>query len=128
VGYLANNPGARYIVAGAGALATSSRNTLATRPTNDLSLSAYKNISITERFKVRFGAQFANLFNHPQFIPGSNPGQGLGVNDVTSFATTANNNPAYLNYLIPGSSIFNNPRAVFPSNARSIALVAKFTF
>jgi hypothetical protein len=128
VGYLVTNPSAQYIVAGAGALATSSRNTLATRPTNDLSLSAYKNISITERFKVRFGAQFANLFNHPQFIPGSNPGQGLGVNDVTSFATTANNNPAYLNYLIPGSSIFNNPRAVFPSNARSIALVAKFTF
>ena len=57
-----------------------------------------------------------------------NPGQGLGVNDVTSFATTANNNPAYLNFLVPGSSIFNNPKAVFASNARSIALVAKFTF
>ncbi|MBZ5654326.1 MAG: TonB-dependent receptor [Acidobacteriia bacterium] len=128
VGYLATNPNAQYIVAGAGARATSSRNTLATRPTNDLSLSTYKNISITERFKIRFGAQFANLFNHPQYIPGSNPGQGLGVNDVTSFTTTANNNPAYLNYLIPGSSIFNNPKAVFPSNARSIALVAKFTF
>lgn len=128
VGYLANNPAARYIVAGAGAQATSSRNTLATRPTNDLSLSTYKNISITERFKFRFGAQFANVLNHPQYIPGSNPGQGLGVNDVTSFATTANNNPAYLNFLVPGSSIFNNPKAVFASNARSIALVAKFTF
>ncbi len=30
VGYLANNPNAQYIVAGAGALATSGRNTLAT--------------------------------------------------------------------------------------------------
>jgi hypothetical protein len=94
VAYLANNPSAQYIVAGAGALATSSRNTVATRPTNDLSLSTYKNISITERFKIRFGAQFANVLNHPQFIPGSNPGQGLGVNDVTSFNTSANNNPA----------------------------------
>jgi len=127
VGYLANNPNAQYIVAGPGALATSSRNTVATEPTNDFSLSAYKDISFTERCKVRFGAQFANLFNHPQYIPGSNPGQGLGVNDVTSFLTGPNSS-SYLNYLTPGNAIFNNPKGVFASNARSIALVAKFTF
>ena len=127
VGYLANNPTAQYIVAGPGALATSSRNTLPTAPTNDFSLSAYKDLNITERVKFRFGAQFANLLNHPQYIPGSNPGQGLGVNDVTSFLTGPNNT-SYLNYLTPGNAIFNNPKAVFPSNARSIGLVAKFTF
>ena len=127
VAYLANNPSAQYIVAGAGALATTGRNILATRPTNDLSLSTYKDINITERFKFRLGAQFANLFNHPQYIPGSNPGQGLGVNDVTSFLTGPNST-SYLNYLTPGNAIFNNPKAVFASNARTIALVAKFTF
>jgi hypothetical protein len=127
VGYLAKNPNAQYIVAGPGALANGGRNTLATRPTNDLSLATYKNLSITERFKFRFGAQFANILNHPQYIPGSNPGQGLGVNDVTSFSTGPNSS-AYRNYLTPGSSIFNNPKALFASNARSIALVAKFTF
>jgi hypothetical protein len=127
VAYLANNPSAQYIVAGAGALATTGRNTLATRPTNDLSLSTYKEINFTERFKLRLGAQFANLFNHPQYIPGSNPGQGLGVNDVTSFLTGPNST-SYLNYLTPGNSIFNNPKAVFASNARTIALIAKFTF
>jgi hypothetical protein len=127
VGYLATNPTAQYIVAGAGALATSGRNTLATAPTNDFSLSTYKDISITERFKFRFGAQFANLLNHPQYIPGSNPGQGLGVNDVTSFITGPNST-SYLNYLTPGNAIFNNPKAVFASNARTIGLVAKFTF
>jgi len=127
VGYLANDPTAQYIVAGAGALATGSRNTLATAPTNDFSLATYKDISITERVKFHFGAQFANLFNHPQFIPGSNPGQGLGVNDVTSFLTGPNST-SYLNYLTPGNAIFNNPRAVFASNARTIGLVAKVIF
>jgi hypothetical protein len=127
VGYLANNPNAQYIVAGPGALATSGRNTLATAPTNDFSLSTYKDINITERIKFRFGAQFANLLNHPQFIPGSNPGQGLGVNDVTSFLTGPNST-SYLNYLTPGNAIFNNPKAVFASNARTIGLVARFTF
>jgi len=127
VGYAAENPNARYIVAGPGALATVGRNTLATEPTNDFSLGTYKDIGITERFRFRFGAQFANLLNHPQYIPGSNPGQGLGVNDVTSFLTGPNSS-SYLNYLTPGNPIFNNPKGVFASNARSIALVAKFTF
>jgi len=127
VGYLANNPNAQYIVAGPGALATSGRNTLATEPTNDFSLSTYKDLNITERVKFRFGAQFANLLNHPQYIPGSNPGQGLGVNDVTSFITGPNST-SYLNYLTPGNAIFNNPKAVFASNARTIGLVARFTF
>jgi hypothetical protein len=127
VAYGAINPKAQYIVAGPGALATGGRNMLATQPTNDFSLATYKDISFTERFKVRFGAQFANLFNHPQYIPGSNPGQGLGVNDVTSFLTGPNST-GYLNYLTPGNSIFNNPKAIFASNARSIALVAEFTF
>ena len=125
VGYLAINPNAQYIVAGPGALATGRRNTLATQPTNDISLSVYKDVNITERMKFRIGAQFANVINHPQFIPGSNPGQGLGVNDVASFNTTTSN---YLNYLTPSNANFNNPRSVFASNARTIALVAKFTF
>ena len=118
---------AQYIVAGAGALATSARNTLATAPTNDFSLSTYKDFNITERMKFRFGAQFANIINHAQFIPGSNPGQGLGVNDVASF-TTGPNSSSYINYLKPNSATFNNPRSVFASNSRTIALVAKFTF
>jgi hypothetical protein len=127
VGYAAVNPNARYLVAGSGALATVGRNTLATQPTNDLSLSTYKDVAINERFRFRLGAQFANILNHPQYIPGSNPGQGLGVNDVTSFITGPNS-PSYLNYLTPGNAIFNNPKGVFASNARTIGLVAKFIF
>jgi hypothetical protein len=132
VAYLADNPSAQYIVAGAGALATSGRNTLATVPTNDLDLGTYKDINITERFKFRLGAQFANILNHAQYIPGSNPGIGLGVNDVNSFTTTGG---GYLNFVTPGDSncsvptgCFNKPKSVFASNARTIAIIAKFTF
>ena len=127
MGYLANNPNAQYIVAGPGALATQAATRWQPRPTNDFSLATYKDVNITERFKFRLGAQFANLLNHPQYIPGSNPGQGLGVNDVTSFLTGPNST-SYLNYLTPGNAIFNNPKAVFASNARTIGIVAKFTF
>jgi hypothetical protein len=125
VAYLANNPSAQYIAAGSGALATAGRNTLATNPTNNFDLAVFKNINFTERVAFKFGAQFANIFNHPQLIPGSNPGQGLGVNDVASFSTTSG---SYLNYLTPGNANFNNPKSVFASNARTIGLVAKITF
>jgi hypothetical protein len=125
VAYLANNPTAQYIRAGAGALATSGRNTLATSPTNDIDLGVYKNINITERVAFRLGAQFANIFNHPQYIPGSNPGQLLGVNDVNSFSTTSG---SYLNYLTPGNPNFNVPKSTFASNARTIAIIGKITF
>ena len=39
--------------------------------------------------KFRLGAQFGNIINHPQYIPGSNPGFGLGVNDVNGFSSVA---------------------------------------
>jgi hypothetical protein len=125
VAYLASTPNAQYIKAGPGALATSSRNTLATRPTNDVDMSIFKDVAIRERMKFRLGAQFANIFNHAQFIPGSNPGQGLGVNDVNGFLSVGAN---YQSYLTPGNKNFNVPSSVFASNARSIAIVAKFIF
>jgi len=127
VGYLANNPNARYIQAGYGALADTRRNTLVTKPTNNFDLSAAKDLSFTERFKFRLGGQFGNLFNHPQYLPGSNPGQGLGVNDVLSFSTCCTTS-AYRNFASPQNKNFDNAKATFGSNARTIAIVAKFTF
>ena len=39
------------------------------------------------------------------------------------------NSSTYINYLHAEQvATFNNPRSVFASNARTIALVAKFTF
>jgi hypothetical protein len=125
VAYLAKNPTAQYIVAGPGALTSVGRNTLATRPTNDIDLGIYKSFNITERVSFRLGAQFGNLFNHPQFIAGSNPGLGLGVNDVTGFNTVGG---TYKSFLTPGNPNFNDPKAVFASNARTLGLVGKLIF
>jgi hypothetical protein len=125
VAYVANNPNAQYIRAGSGALTDTRRNTLQTPGTNNFDLAVYKSLNITERYQFRLGAQFANIINHPQYIPGSNPGFGLGVNDVSGFSTT---NSSYTNYLTPGKTEFNQPQTVFASNARTIAIVAKFIF
>jgi hypothetical protein len=125
VAYLATNPTAQYIRAGVGAFTDTRRNTLQTPATNNIDLSVYKNLNLTERFQFRFGAQFGNIINHPQYIPGTNPGFGLGVNDVAGFNTISS---SYTNYLTPGKSEFNNPKSVFASNARTIGLVAKIIF
>jgi hypothetical protein len=87
----------------------------------------YKNVSFTERFKFRLGAQFANIVNTPQYLPGTNPGFGLGVNDVVSFSTCCTTS-AYRNFATPGKANFNNPKDTFASNARAIGIVAKFLF
>ena len=125
VAYVANNPTAQYIRGGPGALTTTRRNTLQTPGTNNIDFAIYKNLNVSERFKFRLGAQFANIINHPQYIPGTNPGFGLGVNDVTGFATTTT---AYSSYVRPDKAQFNDPKTVFSSNARTIGLVAKFLF
>jgi hypothetical protein len=125
VAYLANHPNAQFIRTGLGALSTTGRNNLQTPVTNNFDLGIYKDLNIRENMKFRFGAQFANIINHPQYIPGSNPGFGLGVNDVAGFASVGT---GYTAFVTPGDANFNNPRAVFASNARTIALTAKFSF
>jgi hypothetical protein len=121
VAYLANNPNARYIVAGVGAYANAGRNTLPGRPIDNIDVNFAKNFNLTERWRVQFAAQFLNLFNHPQFIPGL-PNR-VDVND-----NTLKNLPADRNYLTPGNAIFNNPEAVFSSNPRTIQLGLKLFF
>jgi hypothetical protein len=127
VAYLANNPNAQYIKAGKGALADTRRNTLVTAPTNNVDFAIYKDLNFTERFAFRLGAQFGNLFNHPQYIPGANPGLGLGVNDVLSWSACCTTS-AYRNFATPGNVAFDNVKATFGSSARTGAIVAKFTF
>jgi hypothetical protein len=62
------------------------------RTHKQLDLAVYKDLGITERMKFRFGAQFGNIFNHPQYLPGSNPGVGLGVNDARTISRVAVSN------------------------------------
>jgi hypothetical protein len=117
VAYQAATPSAQYITAGLGALANSSRSTLATPPINNWDMSVSKHIAITERYRLDLMVQALNALNHPEFVTGS-PNQGLTITTVGSVR----------NLLIPGSPNFNNPKTSFASNARTLQLALKFSF
>jgi hypothetical protein len=120
VGYLAQNPNARYIKAGLGAYANAGRNTLAGRPIQNADMSLYKNFNVTERWRLQVGAQFLNIFNHAQFVP--------GFPSRVDNPVVLNTGAAVRNYLTAGNSIFNNPEAVYSSNPRNIQLAVKLVF
>ena len=67
---------------------------------------------------MQVGIQLLNMFNHPQFIPGT-------VNDIKSFGQTAT---VVRNYLTPSRANFNDPTVTFSSNQRAVQLSAKFFF
>jgi len=116
VAYLAINPNAQYIRGGAFAQLNAGRNTIPARHINNLDFTALKRFSLTEQKKIEFSAQALNVLNHPQFVPGS-------LNDVASIGYTGSRS-----FLQPGNAQFNNPEAVFASNARALQLALKFIF
>ncbi len=124
VAYLANNPNARYITAGVGALATAGRNTLQLNPINNFDLAAMKRISINERFRAEFSVRAFNVFNHSQYTggflddvaPAPAGGQGTALGDLERSA------------LEPGSSIFQQYGQAFSSNPRQLLLTMKLIF
>jgi hypothetical protein len=120
VAYLATNPQAQYIQAGIGAYANGGRNTLPGRPINNIDLNLIKNFDFRERTKIQFSAQFFNLLNHPQFVPGF-------LNRVDN-PSVPNTSGAVFNYLTPGNAIFNNPEAIYSSNPRGMQLALKVLF
>lgn len=116
VGYLANNPNAQYIQAGAGAVATAGRNTLQLPGINNVDFSIFKNFRFGERRRIQLRADFFNVFNHAQYIPGS-------PNDTTPIATTG---VGQVNTVT--SSSFNRPDLVFSSNPRVIQMALRLDF
>lgn len=111
------NPNARYIQAQVGALANAGRNTLELPPIDNIDMTAIKRITITERFKIQFQADFFNLFNHPQWVGGR-------LSDVAPVGYTG----SQVNVLLPQSADFNQPQTQFLSNARTLQLALKFFF
>jgi hypothetical protein len=116
VGYLAVNPNAEYIQAGPGAISNSARNTLQLPGINNVDFSIFKNFPLGEVRKIQLRADFFNLFNRPQYVPGS-------VNDIAPLLTTTVSN---LNTV--GRAEFNRPDLVFSSNPRVIQLALRFDF
>jgi hypothetical protein len=116
VGYLAVNPNAEYIRAGAGAIANSARNTLQLPGINNVDFSIFKNFRLGETTKFQLRADLFNALNHPQYIPGS-------PNDVQPIGTTGVGQVNTVNSLQ-----FNKPDEVFSSNPRVIQLALRFDF
>ena len=117
VGYLANDPSARYIVAGRGVHPNAGRQTIPTEPINNWDLALRKQFNFTERMFFQIGAVAANVFNHAQYVPGS-------VNSIQSVDSGAVDR----RFVIPGSPIFYDPTQTFSSSPRSIQIVGRFVF
>jgi outer membrane receptor protein involved in Fe transport len=117
VAYVADDPGARYVKAGLGALPNSGRNTLPTRPTNNFDMSFAKKFTIGENKDLEFRGDIGNIFNHPQYTPGYINSVRLQDTYVTSRS-----------FLIPGDPSFAKWDEVFASNSRSVQLVLRFVF
>ncbi len=117
VGYLADNPNARYIQAGLGVYPSAGRNTAQVPGINNFDMSVAKRFHITEQkaFEIRMDA--SNVFNHSQFTPGY-------VNSVR----LTQYNSGQRNYLEPQNTNFQGWSSVFPSNSRTLQLAAHFTF
>jgi hypothetical protein len=121
VGYLADNPNARYITAGRGMYPNAARNTYQLPPIQNVDFSLMKRFNITERLGLQLIGQASNLFNHPQYIGG-------WLNDVAPANTAVTTSVQVRNFLNPANSTFNRPDLVFPSNPRILQIAAKFTF
>ena len=117
VGYVANDPTAYYIQAGAGTLPNASRNTVTTRPINNFDVSAYKRLTFHERYSFEFGAQAYNVLNHAQYTPGT-------VNNIN----TTSNITTYINFQTVGNAFFGQPGKVFLNNGRTMQLSGKLYF
>jgi hypothetical protein len=118
VGYAANNPSARYIQTGNGAVANIGRNTFLLPPINNFDISVFKNFHFTEGRYLQVRADFFNAFNHPQYVPGS-------VNTVDPVTTSG---LTTLNQIAPLTSDFLRPSQVVSSNPRVIQLALRFNF
>src|ERR1700712_4622681 len=116
VGYTADNPNAYYIQAGAGTLPNSSRNTLPTRPIDNVDVALYKRITVHDHYSLEIGAQAFNVLNHAQYTPGT----ADNVN-ITSFTSS-------YAFQTVGNAFFNHPEKVFLNNARTMQLTGKIPF
>jgi hypothetical protein len=83
---------------------------------NNVDLSVFKNFRFGETKRIQLRADFFNVFNHPQYVPGS-------VNDVAPVTTTGVGN---LNTV--GFPEFNRSDLVFAHNARVIQMALRFDF
>lgn len=91
------------------------RNTFRGAPTNDLGLSLFKKVSITERFRAEFRTEFFNFLNHPQ----------RGIGSVSPFSP-GNSTPSANVFTSPAGQFLN--LNVLDGGGRVIRYQLKFVF
>jgi hypothetical protein len=115
VGYVAQNPNARFLVAQAGTISTSGRNTIKSPGINNWNLSFFKNTVITESKSLQFRLELFNAFNHRQ--------RSLGLGTIEQF----NSNALSTSYANVSAQNFLND-GQFSGGSRRIQLALKFLF
>jgi hypothetical protein len=118
VGYLVNNPNARYVQAGLGAVSNIGRNTFTMPRINNLDFSIFKNFRIMESKRFQLRADMFNALNHAQFVAGS-------VNTVDPIGTTG---ATRYNQVSPLTPSFLRADQMFSSHPRVIQVAARFDF
>ena len=121
VGYVAENPAARYVQAGTGAKSNVGRNTISTPGLNIWNMSLLKDITLTERWKMQFRIATYNTFNH------RNPSIGLPTNNGT-IDQNDNPNPLSTTYpFVTAGNLFLNS-SEFNAGSRRMELGLKVIF
>jgi len=106
VGYLADNPAARFIQAARGALSTLGRNTVSTPGINIWNMSIFKTTAITERFSIQFRAETYDTFNHRNFSIGLPTNNGT-IDQITNPNPLSSAYPFVTNSLFLDNKQFN---------------------
>ncbi len=129
VGWVAENPNARYITAGQGTYANAGRNTLQLPGINNFDLALAKRFRLGEVRALEFRGEAYNAFNHAQYTPGY----------TNAVAARPRVNGSDITMLIPGSAgsstaptlanpAFMRPDMAFESNSRLLQLVLRVSF
>lgn len=96
VGYVAQNPNARYVVAEEGTISTAGRNSVQTPGFGLFNFSVFKNTYITESRFVQFRFEMFNAFNHRNFTLANLDVFG-NVNNALSETYSNVSSPDFLN-------------------------------
>jgi outer membrane receptor protein involved in Fe transport len=120
VGYVAQDPTAKYVTAGLGARSTLGRNSFRSPGLQTWGMSFAKTTKVNERVSVQFRADFDNIFNHRNFA----------LSQPTALYDTNNQGQAYSqNYAnIQSTGLGFLDSKQFDGGSRTMQLVLKLLF
>jgi hypothetical protein len=116
VGYVVNDPNARFIRTPAGAFVNSPRGMLSFAQINNFDVFATKRFSYRERFGFEVRGDAYNVFNHAQY----------GTDPITDLYGASRSGLSTM--LIPGTSNFNNFSQLMSSRPRLLQVALRLTF